>query len=147
MSRSRVGLLFGAGFLFLLGLTATLNVTGFCYAELRYYSDQDFIDNAARATVKWHHDSDPDTEIYDSLDEFYKLNPNCCVLRRWSDPFANDFRLLGFYVAVAEISYKAKNQGLEPFYSSYVSMNACGKVVKRRGISKDHAHVDSAIGG
>jgi hypothetical protein len=131
-----------AGVLCVFALVMSLNFTGFCYADLRYYSEQEFLNTAVQASFKWHDPSEPQTKTYNSLDEFYKENPNCCLLHRWGHEFVSDLRLLGFYTAVADIWYRAEKSGPEPFYLSYVSMNACSQVVKRRGIAKAYARPD-----
>jgi hypothetical protein len=84
--------------LFVIGAVLLLPYTGFCLFEFRFLSDNEFIDAAIRhvltsvAVIET-----PDGEYaqfvpkervgYGSLEDFHRLNPNCCKIvphdRRW----------------------------------------------------------------
>ena len=101
------------------------------------------LDTAVRANLK--HD-----KTYESLEAFYAANPDCCVLHKWGHHFAHDFRLLGYYEAVADIWCRSNDpysaSSLNPFYHSYVSLNACGEITNNRGISERSSRPSVAKG-
>lgn len=114
---------------------AYLNSTGFCYAERRYLQDRELIDKGIAYNLANPH-SASDLISYSTLGDFYRANPNCCVLHRTGHYTVEDsplYRLLGWYESVAEIWYKRTLGGLEPYYRSYVALDACGRVVNRLG--------------
>jgi hypothetical protein len=111
-----------------------LNYTGFCWSEFRYYSDQDFLDAAVQANLKFQLAGDLRDKMYATLDQFYRENPNCCRLYKWGHDDVADFRLVGFYVAVAEIWYRALTEGPTPFYQTVVTLDACRRVNGNRGM-------------
>ena len=128
-----------AGAAILIGAFAvieTLNFSGFCYREVRYLSNREFIDRAVRFNLQLHGPSNERKKVYSSLTEFYRLNPNCCILHNWGYPFADPIivRLVGLYIAVADIVYRTNDAaGVDNFYYSFVFMNACGDVVRDGG--------------
>jgi hypothetical protein len=121
--------------LFGVTLIMSLNFTGFCYPEMRYYGNQELLEIAINVNLKWHDPKAERSKIYKSLEEFKTINPNCCILFKWGHHFADPivFRFFGFYQSVAEIWYRVKDSGPQEFYSSYIFMNACGKVVQYWG--------------
>jgi hypothetical protein len=129
-------------FLTVLAVVQFLNFTGFCYSQGRYYSDQDVLDLAIAHTVT---PKDPErSKLYSSAQEFRDQNPNCCILHRWGDPLLDPIwvRFFGFYVAVADIWFKAPDaQSIYGFYNSFVPVNACGRILKVQGIQEQTARV------
>jgi len=114
-----------------IALVEALNFTGFCYRDLRYLSDQEFIDKMVLYNLARHGPSSERNKTYGSLREFYQVNPQCCELHRWGDQFSDPIivRLVGFYRVVGHITYRSNDAaGVDNFYSAIVSANACGDI-------------------
>jgi hypothetical protein len=127
--------------LLLLACFEFLNFTGFCYSQGRYLSDQELVEIAIKRNVPSLSGTRESTgnNMYTSLEDFYRQNPDCCELAKWGHHFTNNIavRFFGFYVAVAEIWYRVSSGEKYNYYDSYVLMNACGKIVGTKGIQKE----------
>jgi hypothetical protein len=123
----------GIALILILGSITSLNVSGFCYAHLRYYPNSSLTDSAVTDDLKFWNLQDKIE--YRSLGEFYEQNPKCCKVIRWNFP-EFDFlsRLLGFYVAVVDIWYKSTNGSQDNFFHAEIFVDSCGGIRRRTGI-------------
>ena len=107
-----------------------LNFTGFCYRDLKYFSDQELTDIAVRRVLAEPKSVKPDDLIsYVSAQDLYAKNPDCCVLFKWGHEFSDSilFRAIGFYDIVAQVYYRMTAEGPYPFLLAYVGLSACGR--------------------
>lgn len=117
------------------GIFEYLNFSGFCYSETRYLKNQEFVDAAVRHAIA-RLDRFPDHLTYSSAEDFHKINPNCCRIYKEghsSLPEGTWVRIFGWYVAVVRVWYKVRENSPNNYYDSYVSLNACGKVLEFKG--------------
>src|SRR6266478_3225607 len=101
----------GAAILCTFTLIEYLNFTGFCYAQRRYFGEQELVDFAIKR------------EIYGSVEDFHKVNPNCCILYRWGHPDLAEgiwVRSFGWYISVAEIWYRLSTKSPSKFFRAHV---------------------------
>ena len=118
-----------------------LNFTGYCRAEGRYLDRQEFIDAAARYNLSRYDPVGERSLKYESLQDFYAKNPNCCDFFKslHYDQNPNYMRIFGFYNVAVGICYKMNDKpDTENFYSSEVIVDACGKVRKTSGMPYFH---------
>ena len=119
-----------------------LNFTGFCYADMRYYSSEELIDRAIADRIRVHTPSYPDVKTYASVREFREANPNCCVLNVWGRDLFSDpifLRIFGYYRATADIWYRYSDTDPKyPFYQAYIHLDACGGYSGFFGIQEEH---------
>ena len=125
-------------------LILSLNYTGFCYRELRYLSDEEFLIAAISYEA-----SKGNMIIINTSEKsarsFLKVYPNCCSLERhnhWilASPIE---RFFGFYFLVVDIRYalnegalaQAPNDGR--YYNAHIGIHACGNILKSIGIRQD----------
>src|ERR1700757_4058791 len=81
---------------------------------------------------------------YASIDEFWKQNPDCCRVYRAGHPFLGPVwvRIFGFYIVMVEVWFRANNfNWTANFYDSYVSFDACGRIVNTAGILESHGRL------
>jgi hypothetical protein len=73
---------------------------------------------------------------YQSIEEFKEKNKNCCKVERthFEVTYTLD-RAIGQTEVAVTFWYRAVTLGAEPFYFSYVAMNACGKPFASHGIT------------
>lgn len=104
-------------------------------------SDQSLIDDAIKYEIgagKRGIDlrSDVDLIKYRSIEEFKEKNSRCCTISRTNHEVTY---VLDRAIGATEVSinfwYRATQSGAEPFYLSYVVMNACGKPLASHGIA------------
>jgi hypothetical protein len=107
------------------------------------YDDQRLIDMAIQYEISAGHrkidyDHAPDLIDYLSIEGFKEKNKRCCTLDRshFEKTYVLD-RVTGATEVSVDLWYRAANQGPEPFYQSYVVMNACGRVIASHGMSVD----------
>lgn len=129
-----------------IGTLEYLNFTGFCYGEGRYYSGNELINRAVQRNISTSKiGSRTMDEEYATADEFRQENPDCCIIHQWGHPFLDPIwvRIFGFYVVIVEVWYRLADQ-YDPnygFYHSEISINACGKILKARGIPELHGRI------
>jgi hypothetical protein len=104
------------------------------------YGDERLIDTAIRHEISSGMrdiDLHPDDLIdYRSLDEFKQKNKRCYMISRAHFEETNALeRAFGATEVSVDFWYQAKREGSEPFYRSYVVMNACRKVLASHGLS------------
>ncbi len=135
-------------FLIVLGpivLLVCLNFTGFCYSQGAYYSDQRLIEAAIRYDISRHSASNPETsKRYDSMADFRHQNPDCCKVYRYGHPFLDPIwvRIFGFYIVMVEVWYRAnETTGVDNFYDSLISFDACGRIMDFYGITEAHGPI------
>ena len=138
MTSRRLVYSIGVAILGTLALIEYLNFTGFCYAQRRYLGEQELIDFAIKRAI---HFSDlvtrdvQEREVYNSIEDFHKVNSNCCILYRWGHPDLEEgiwVRSFGWYISVAEIWYRLSARPPNEFFHAYVFLSACGDI-KRVG--------------
>jgi hypothetical protein len=121
-------------------LVESLNFTGFCWEKMTYYNDHDLIDAAVQNDLKFYDpNSGPLTKKYNSLGDFHRINPNCCVLYRWGHGYASDFRIVGLYRVVVDAWFRSQDNGPVPFYQSLTVLNACAEPQWVTGSSQSYA--------
>ena len=131
-------------FLLCVGLPASMNYSGFCFAEGRYLSDEErirlYLELSMRNTYRYQErGSIKDYEYikYSSVDEFLEKNPDCCGvnIKKGYDLAPPRFldRITGFnsgkIISIEFPAYKLSNNGKkklvkDEFY--HYQMN-CGK--------------------
>jgi len=130
--------LVGVAILCTFTLVEYLNFTGFCYAQRRYFSEQELVDFAIKQVI---HFSDlvtsqvHDREVYGSVEDFHKLNSNCCILHRGGHQDLEEgvwVRSFGWHISVVEIWYRLSAEPPNEFFHASVFMSACGEI-KRIG--------------
>ena len=107
-------------------IVSGLNLTGFCYSELRWLSDREFVAAAVEHEISW----GANAADYASSAEFYAANPECCRVERFPvDLQMPGFfeRIFGFHFVLVELFYKAKSRlGREAYYHQNIGVSACG---------------------
>lgn len=108
-----------------------LNFSGFSYSKFRWLSDAEFLriaaDHAARRKSR---------EInYRDGSDLLRSNPSCCVVKRHGHWFVNySTRLLGWYVVVVELNYKAATSPKYPNYCQDIFLSAGGQILRDMGM-------------
>ena len=109
-----------------------MNYTGYCHAEGRYLSDEDFIQAAILGNI-----SDMNIDgSEESIRNFHTKNPTCCSVDRNSQMASSTLEsLLGFYYVVVEINYDIKKDNYNKlqtkkfdFYRRYIEVTSCGNM-------------------
>lgn len=104
------------------------------------YDDEQLIDAAiqyeissGKRAIDLHADGLID---YRSVDDFKQKNKRCCAINRahFEETSALE-RIFGATEVSVDFLYRAEREGSEPFYRSYVVMDACGKVLASHGLS------------
>jgi hypothetical protein len=133
-----LGATLGLVILLPLTLAELLNFTGFCWADLRYYSDRELINAAIQYELHTNEAADyiKDRKRYKSVEEFLAVNRDCCRVYRWGHNLQLDgiwVRVFGWYIAVANIWYRLRDDGPNQFFDRYTFINACGEIKNRMG--------------
>jgi hypothetical protein len=117
----------------------TLNFTGFCYSRGRWLDDQELID----AVIQHQIDHIGPEQLasgaikYTSVEGFHRLNPVCCKLAKWGDPYYPFWRrrpmvwvrrILGQEILIVDLWYRFRDDGPEPFTTAHYLIDACGNV-------------------
>jgi hypothetical protein len=106
----------------------------FCFSQMRYLSDHELVVSAVRFKASRMNLDGADA----SIETFLAANPRCCEVDR--HPAARSLLdvLAGFNIAEVSITYLdpySPHRTIEPYYLSYVAVEACGRAVKQaRGI-------------
>lgn len=95
-----------------------LYCSGFCFSELRYLGDKDFITqaiqhNAYKIGVR---------DTPEAIEAFLGANPNCCAVYR-------NGMLSGFRSVEVELNFMDRSKssvGNPPYYRQYVEITSCG---------------------
>jgi hypothetical protein len=120
--------------LFAFGTWGWLMSAGFCFSQMRYLSDHELVVSAVRFKASRMNLDGADA----SIETFLAANPRCCEVDR--HPAARSLLdvLAGFNIAEVSITYLdpySPHRTIEPYYLSYVAVEACGRAVKQaRGI-------------
>jgi hypothetical protein len=119
-------------------LAEFLNFTGFCWADLRYHSDRELINAAIRYELHMNEAADyvKDRKRYKSVEEFLAVNRDCCRVYRWGHNLQLDgilVRVFGWYISVANIWYRLRDDGPNQFFNRYTFINACGEIMNQMG--------------
>src|SRR4051812_9550016 len=71
-----------------------LNVTGFCYEQRRYLTEQEFLDVAAQDNINRYDPSGERNIQYGSPRDLYAANPNCCDVSHSPHHFLQESRFM-----------------------------------------------------
>lgn len=119
------------------GVVVYLNFSGFCYSKGQYLSDEDLIHAAVQDVLNRQSRDDASHIRYDSVEQFIRQNPACCIVRRSDRGGLENVlegrwaRLFGLYVLVVDIWYQAKPVGPSNYYELSIAMTSCGNVTER----------------
>jgi hypothetical protein len=115
----------------LLAIVEYQNFTGYCHRESRYLTDRELLESAINFIIEL--DKRRGEEItYNSPQELLDNNQDCCSLFKDGHSHLPEgiwVRFFGWYVAVAEIWYKARN-GRPSYSRAEISIDACGKILE-----------------
>ena len=127
-----VGILGIFGLVAGLSLIQFLNFTGFCYRDLRYYSDQEFKDAAVRSILSDQAKRASSQQYFPSIREFYNDNPDCCRIYRWrDDPLVSLWaRVFGWYVVLIDVIYRLPWYAENRYFNANAYADACTAVFK-----------------
>ncbi|MCL1481097.1 MULTISPECIES: hypothetical protein [unclassified Marinobacter] len=133
MRRLKLGLIFlvlisGGAYL---AHIVRLSYTGYCFAQDKYLSDDEYI-RGALSDVTW------ELKVKDAKstpEDYVRSHPGCCsVYHQASSWFDN---ILNSYYVEVELNYELKPEMTKfsgtPFYTTYVSVTACGVAVESFG--------------
>ena len=116
-----------------------LNFTGFCYSQGRWLGDEGLID----AVIQFQIDHTRPEQLaagaikYASVEEFHRLNPYCCRLAKWGDPYQPISRrrpmvwvrrIFGQEILIVDLWYRVRDDGPEQFTTAHYLIDACGDV-------------------
>lgn len=126
-----------------LGAFQFLNFTGFCYADMRYFSDQELLDRALfgkegpKMTYAEKLAATPNAKLKSSL-EGPAVYPDCCIVRRlrWDRHFWRTF-FQGYRVEIEIVlPRKTEPENTNPYKERTHYIKSCGtKTVGSSGIS------------
>ncbi len=112
------------------------NYRGYCAAQEKYFSDQDFIHAAiSHDTARMGLDGSPG-----SIDQFIHSHPHCCRVERHVAflPVPWHARLIGFDVTTIELTFKLTADDVAhglPYYREEIEVMSCGARGDMRGES------------
>lgn len=126
----------------LAGINLTLNASGVCISQARYWSDDELIEVAVRALAQaryvdeskriWKEMAIDDSEV--AVQKFLKDNPRCCSLTRHGE-FTWDTVQVELNYARHPVRPESRR---DPYYTQYVAVSTCGEfVTSGRGISSN----------
>jgi hypothetical protein len=140
--RVRIGIV--AALLCVLMVVEVLNVSGFCYRKMRYVSEKELINSAVMLNLARHDPHGERNKMYETLDDFFRANPNCCKVSYYNQFIAPLARLFGLYEVAVSVHYKISDTNEKyKYYSVDVLMSACGGIVRKLGTAEDHGPVGS----
>ena len=115
---------FGAIAIAFIGVLA-LNYSGFCYSQLRWMSNDEYIRRAVEE--RWSRGYLRDR--YSSVDDFLARRPRCCTVYRFSNPMTDKWSSVNLISprAVVTVSYPAVEDGEHLLYEAKIIVKACGK--------------------
>jgi hypothetical protein len=118
----------------LLFAAEVLIFSGFSFGQIRWVSDEELIGKAADVAA----DLKIGNVVYQSGDDLLHKNPTCCQVYRFSHDWNHLlWRLIGWYVVVAEVHFRTNESTEYPFYNLEVAFSASGKRLDNRGIEVD----------
>ncbi len=132
----------------LLVIVPSINFTGVCLPELRWLPDDEIIKNVAlqvngRAYINVRNDDKTDRYQfipYESLEEFFKTNINCCSVHKSNHrgdgyvPLTFSRKLLGDHGYNVEINFRGRYYDIsgeikESRFQMFYPVSNCGKIV------------------
>jgi hypothetical protein len=131
-----------------LAIFEVLNLLNFCYLDMRFHSEEYWIDIAVRENLRLHAPYGDRDKIYSSLDDFYLENPACCHVIYLTNLFYRPHvlevspltRLLCIEEFLVNVRYKISDiREKDRYYDSFVRMNACGDILTTMGSLDDRA--------
>jgi hypothetical protein len=124
-----------------------LNLTNFCYRDLRYYSEHDWIDRAVKENLRRHDPQGARNKSYSSLEEFYSQNEHCCRIIYFTKLIYTPHllevspltRLLCVKEFLVTVHYRSSDTEQKyKYYESFVRMNSCGDILGVMGTQNDY---------
>jgi hypothetical protein len=112
------------------GTWVWLMSAGFCFSQMRYLSDHELIASAIRTDETRMNVDNTDAAIA----AFIAANPNCCEVIRYPASRSILDVVAGFNIAEVSITYLdpyRTESTPEPYYLSYVAVEACGRGIKQ----------------
>lgn len=111
---------------------------GYCAAQQRYISDEEFIQIAVREN-KTSMNIDGSEE---SIRTFHVKNPDCCTVNRRQAQYSSRFLLTAVNSIEVRLQFERnekniKDQGGDKYHESIVIIDACGKQLEVYGINND----------
>ena len=111
---------------------AVLSYRGFCFGQARFLSDTELIKSTVQTLAG------KNLMIIDSSDfaiqQFFHSFPNCCSVDRFPDERKLIDVLTGWNTAKVEVNFerskKYSSVSGEKYYKEFVSVSACGEVLK-----------------
>jgi hypothetical protein len=107
---------------------------GFCFSQGRFLNDTEMIEPTVRALAEdkdMNIDSSPD-----AIKDFLQRNPDCCAVDRYPDWRGWLDVVTGWNTSEVEVNFernpkRLSRENYEKYYKRYVSVSACGNVLKR----------------
>lgn len=127
-----------------LAVVEYLNFTGYCYSQKRYLTDEELIDFAIPQVIGFANLVTSEVQnrlTYNSVEDFHQHNLNCCGLHKWGHADADDgiwVRAVGWYISVAEISFRLSDQPSAKYFDATIFFTACGEIKEMRGYVKSY---------
>ncbi|WP_456624421.1 hypothetical protein [Bradyrhizobium sp. P5_C12] len=115
-----------------------LNLTGFCYLQMRYLSNQELFETAISHEAYRIGDYLPK----DTPKSYLATHPNCCSIPGFQPSNSSLDALLGYKIRYVRVVYRMPQAEIdknprEPFYEAFVETAPCGKTFHAIGMSRD----------
>lgn len=116
-----------------------LNLSGFCYAQMRYLSNQELFESAISREAYRIGDYLPT----DTPKSYLANHPNCCSIPVFQPRSSPLVAALGNEIRYIRVVYRMpqseidKNPRREAFYEAFVETTPCGKTIHAIGTSRD----------
>jgi hypothetical protein len=111
---------------------------GFCVAQNRYLTDEDYIRIAIRDQFNSNLLNISGSE--ESVKEFHKKHPKCCGVNRQQDSVAILNKFNGQYVVDVEVHFEVKPERLPakgPYYEGHALIHVCGEIDSTYGTDSE----------
>jgi hypothetical protein len=113
-----------------LGALYLLKLTGFCFSAPGYLSNRTLIE----AALKFETSFKAHPPAFQDAAAFLRDHPDCCTVRRWSDPFLGGQSLnalFGRRFFAVDVTYPVSPEGgyEDPYYNSILIMDCCGAYI------------------
>lgn len=111
---------------------ATLASPGFCDAQKRFFTDDEFIEIAIRDQLRYKKINIDGSET--SIRGFRTKYPDCCAVQRRTDGSVLQ-KLTDFQEVLVHLKYEIRREQIEinPYYEAYVVLGTCGRLIESYG--------------
>ena len=117
-----------------------LNVSGFCFSEMKYVGDAEFVEQALIYRAGYIKELASDNSR-DAIAGYLKNTPRCCRIEGSSFPLNSTFtdRIFGLKTTWVRIIHRLPDDkaAISPadgaYYEAYVQLNSCGRPVRTTG--------------